>query len=327
VLPAASPAAAIDERIVRIVIQPRPPTDDPLLAAGEFQWQDFHPQGPWKARYLLTARDPLAITSTETPRTLFTELVANCDQEVKFALESGRGPLHPTLIYYTEEPLPQTISVHLDGQRYDQVRIYASCGFLPLPPIPRDRAKQARRLFIGLAGKSRVFMNCIHPDGRPTYWKRLANRLQDGRLSFVYEKQGEAEEVLTLRFYPAAREQRRLRFYVTISDSTIPTPGPLDSWTIRHRSYDLRPGTDASVLVLEARDALTDGGMACYLPLGSDLPPGEYRIDVQLEGATNGYVLLSRSTPGLVEKRSIYLEQSDDGIPLEAPQGRLGCFP
>jgi hypothetical protein len=326
VQPSSPGEMSADEQLVRLVIQPRPPEDDPLLLAGQFQWRDYHPEGAWKARYLLVARDPTSPTSREAPRTLFTELDINREHVVQFTCNPGRGRFSPTLVYRTDDALPQTITIRLEGQLHEQFRVYAPSGHLRLEGIPRELARQPSRVQILAAPTTQVCMNGIALDGQPTYWKRLANRLEDGRLSFIYSKQQE-EELLTLRFFPITCRSARLRLHVTISGSGEMTSGPHADLTLRHRIYDLRPGEQPNVWVLEAPQTLTGGGLSCYLPLGADLPPGRYAIEVSTEDAVEGYVLLSRTIPGRAQTRAIFLDRSEPFTPDPPRRGPLACFP
>jgi hypothetical protein len=60
--------------------------------------------------------------------------------------------------------------------------------------------------------------------------------------------------------------------------------------------------------VLHTRGKRVDRARVFFLPLGSDLPPGSYDIRFSLRKGPGGYVIFSKTTPGLFEKRKFYWE-------------------
>ena len=74
----------------------------------------------------------------------------------------------------------------------------------------------------------------------------------------------------------------------------------------------LDPSETASIVVLGTEDECVSDGRVCYLPLGNDLPTGRYRIRVQHDVPSQGYVVLSKTTPGeTTAKREMWYERPD----------------
>ncbi len=125
---------------MRVVIQTRPVAEAPEMAAGNFQWEDFDPQGQWIARQALVARDPAALASPDAAPVTFSEFQPNSAYHVQFERELGRLQIQPTLIYQARGPLPQDLAIYVDGKLHDQVRVHGPCGDLLLPPLPAAAA-------------------------------------------------------------------------------------------------------------------------------------------------------------------------------------------
>ena len=159
---------------------------------------------------------------------------------------------------------------------------------------------------------TRVFLNCVNPQGRPVYLKRLANRFQTRELRFEYEKGTPGEELLSLRLFQSGESPVRTKLKVRILASTRDKLEPSRSWTLTDRLYDLRPVTDTPVMVLGTDDQWVDEGRVCFLPLGSDMEPGKYTIQIARQQGEDGYLVLSKTIPGAADRRAIFSEQQTD---------------
>ena len=74
--------------------------------------------------------------------------------------------------------------------------------------------------------------------------------------------------------------------------------GRTASWTFLERYYDLRLDDARETLVIGGRWERLREARRLVIPLHDDLPPGEYLIDVEVEGGAGGYISLSRAIGG-----------------------------
>ena len=86
------------------------------------------------------------------------------------------------------------------------------------------------------------------------------------------------------------------------------TEGPNLDWTLLNRVYDLQLLKDCAIPLFGADGESVFEQHQCFVRFGSDLPPGKYTVHVTREDDVAGYLLLSRTTPGLAEQRGVALE-------------------
>jgi hypothetical protein len=83
----------------------------------------------------------------------------------------------------------------------------------------------------------------------------------------------------------------------------------LADWSLLDRRYIVRPNSGDPVPVLHTLNEFVDQGRLFFLPLGSDLPPGRYPIQMTLEQGERGYLIFSKITLGIFEKRTFFRER------------------
>ncbi len=276
------------------VVQPRPPEVEPELLAGRYRWESLLPEGQWRGRYLLTpapdAPDKTASPSEPLIRpgaldSLFAELEG--ERKLTFPDPYSMGEVATRLIYFRATPEPADVRILLDGKPHFQGRMTATQGEITLPSFtPGTHELRAE-------GSGRFLISGALEGG---YRKRLALRLSEQMLRFPFRK-GEGAEVLSLRLYsPPDSGEHRLRLRIAGG----PPRGGLHhrDWTLRERQVVVRPDRRAEVAVLQGGGEQLDAGRLFFLPLGSDLPPGEYWIEVEPQTGNGGYLVLSRTLPG-----------------------------
>ena len=301
--PANEQELLVNLRSEHVVLQDRPPTDDPQLLDGHYDWEEYQPAGPWRGRYLLIPREAGLPVRDEARVALYHELPAN--QEVAAVLRGFRGhrELRPTLIFQRESEQPTSVTLLVDGTPVHATKIIGRRGELRLPTI----AAGPHRILVRSSTATRWFMNFMDTD-RPAFLRRLALRIDSDGLEFEYLKRSAGQEVLTARVYQPGKQRMRLR----VNIDYLP-PGrlaPTNDWTFVQRSYDLRPEDDTRVSVLNPRAATVDGGQRFFLPLGSDLPPGSYRIRIRPLQDAHGYLALYRLIPGQQTVRAFLREHA-----------------
>lgn len=278
-------------RIQYLLLQNRPPVDDPRLLAGQYGWEDYQPEGEWIGHHLLLPRDGGLPLRDESRAAVYAELPARLETAAVLRDITGHRELRPTLIFQRAGEQPAALSVLLDGSQWYETRIIGSSGQLPLPMTPAGK----HRIRIQGPEDARWFMNYLEVDG-PAYLRRLAVRVGRDRLEFRYDKQSSDVEVLTGQLYQLHTE--RVRLHVQIDYETGPQLQPLADWTFLQRIYDLQTADSTRVTVLNNGLTTVDAGQRFFVTLGSDLPPGTYRIRIWPEQDAQAYLALYRLQPG-----------------------------
>lgn len=160
-----------------------------------------------------------------------------------------------------------------------------------LPPVPPG----TRPLRIPGQGTGRYFVNHLWP-GPGDWIRRPAYRCGTGRtLAFLHERKGWIEESLNLSgFIPAATASSvvvRLRLVGPGPAPALPLPG----LTQTDRRFRLHPQSDEMGILLDGASSALLVMPTAALVLGSDLPPGRYRVECTLESGPASYLALSRS--------------------------------
>ncbi len=287
-----------------LLLQNHPPEDDPRLLAGKFAWEEYQPDGDWRGRHLLLPRDGTLPVRDLSRGAIYRELPMG--REVSAVLRSVEGlrELRPTLIYQREGHEPMTVTVLRDGVPWYDTRVRGRTGQLLLPVT----ATGHYQIEVRGSETARWFMNYMDSSG-PSYVRRLAYRVERGGLEFRYHKRTNEAEVLTGQLYQVASE--RLRLDIDIEYKPQVQLQPLVDSTYLHRIYDLRTVGTSRVMVLNADTETVDGGRRFFVPLGTDLPPGDYHIRIQPEQDTPAYLALYRLLPGQQVERAFLRERGN----------------
>ncbi len=282
-------------------VQPRPPEVAPELVAGLYEWESFRPEGDWLGREILVPRDSPVPPRRRALGSLFQAVPNGRPLQLQFAAD-GRRTVRPRLVYLRdrEGPLPLTLSV--DGAPVYSGRVRSRRGIIELPALPPG----GHAIKVDAGGSGRFLINHAAPRGR-LWIKRLASRLRPGRVSFFYRKTTTNDEVLSLRFHPRYGHRERLRLEVAIR-ARPGHAGPHPYLTLTNRVYDIRVDNTEALPVLGTRNEYVSAGHPFFVRLGSDIPPGRYRVDVRLVDGPAGYVVMSKTTPGERARRTIYSE-------------------
>jgi hypothetical protein len=299
-----------DNRVPVLAAQSRPLPDDPNLLAGKYFWEDYLPQGTWAGRHLLVPRDPDAVFRTEALEVTFKELPLGRPTPHPIVVQPGRQQVPLTLIYQARQAGPLTLKVFAGGGLFYRVRVSGSRGEIMLPPFPLPRRGKVPVFRVTASRPVRVFLNYVNPGKKDGYLKRLAVAFDARGLSFDYDKVNPQDETLSLNLFRPLGTARRSVVRVRIEAPGATPVGPFSSWTFRERLYDLRPGEANASPVFGTESETVDQGQPFYLPVGSDLPPGRYRVHVELQEGPGGYLIFARTTPGPYERRDFFYEKA-----------------
>ena len=304
VLPLAAQAWMLEGRTALLSLQTRPPQRDPEVLAGRYDWQDYYPNGDWRGRYLLNPRDPQAPLREEALGAVFQPLAAGVPVRVDLRGPPGRLMVDASLLVLRDSDQPDPVRISVDGQPVYAGVLTLRRGELRLPPLPVG----PRTIRVETAQPARWFINyTAGPAG--SLVRRLAYRLDQQALEFVYAKTSAGVEVLSGVLQRPAGDNRRARLRVTVEMPGSAILGPFSHPTVREWLYDIQFDTDSPVPVLGTPSEQVGLGQRFFLPLGDDVPPGNYRVRIWLE-ESSGYLALYRVVPGLPVVLELFSEKA-----------------
>jgi len=292
-------------RLHRIVVQPRPREIDPRIVAGDYQWESFRPNGDWVGSDLLSPREnrtPLRLSALSSS---YLALSVNEVQTVELSASQRRKRVRPRLVFVRTESHPASVQVDIDGVTVAAERIAGRHGSIELPML----AVGKRQIRIQSDPQTRWFVNHARDEGT-----RLSQQLgirfdSSSPLEFDFVKR-DAEELLTLLIHSPADAKNLSQVQVELIAPDVPTSQALAGWTQRERRFEVAPRMEESVFVLDTADGTTSLGQRLFVPLGSDLPAGSYRLRIALATGPPSYVSLYRVRTGTRVVRRILREDT-----------------
>lgn len=299
-----------EARVIVLAVQPRPPDNNPDIAAGDYDWVDYLPQGDWLGRHLLNPRLPERVVRNRARGAIYRTIPTGQVTTLLLQGESAQQQIEPTLIFLRPTDEPFNLRVELDGQEVIGEQLTGRRGELRLPTVSAGK----HTLRIVTSTQAKWLINYAGA-GSETYTRRLAYRLDQEQLHFRYEKESSDEEVLSVRLQMPAKVSgpTRVRVSVKSAGNNNDTEGPVSDFTALEREFEVYPNLEAPLApVLGTQDQWVERGQTLFLPLGSDLPAGVYPITIWIEGDQRGYLTLYRIKSGPPHRRRFYLQSQRD---------------
>jgi hypothetical protein len=320
-----------------LIAQPRPPVDDPDLAAGRYLWEDFPPRGDWRARHVLTPRDPAQPMTEESVPLPFHELPCNTDTPLRLLADAGRRTVAPALVFRFGDSPPSPINISIGGRLHHRVIPQSDAGEVVLPPWIVDRDVENVRVDCDVPVQLWMNRVALEEAGSPLWVQRLAVEFDQTTCEFPYKKLSAGPERLSVLLFRPLDDPNRTALRVTIVpqfESGDAAPGT--QFTLRERVFSFAPPEGPPTLMLPTPGGSPcDAGRACLIPLGDDLPAGEYLIRITREPTTphaatkaahaamaaphaakdRMFLIVSRTTPGEFDLRELSIEILPEAVP------------
>jgi hypothetical protein len=292
-------------RAVMITVPQRPPEVDPEIAAGLYEWEQFTPEGSWLARDLLVPRNS-SPARQQALSAIYTPIPTDETVALVFTLPVQVPTVQPELIYLRQGTGPLTIRGTVDGRELFRQTVGATRGTIPLPAFAAGR----HDIRITTSQAAEILINQVAP-GPGSVIRRRALRLAAGETWFEIEKKSADPEIVAAHLFPqSGGEQRQIvRVAIEGGEQTI---GPLEDWTIRQREYSVRIGPEEPDVRVLGAEQTVGPERTLFLPLGSDLPAGRYRLRFTLPHGPEAYLALTRTTPGLEARREVLQEREEN---------------
>jgi hypothetical protein len=292
-----------EARSIIIIINRRPPERREELITGRYEWEDYTPAGSYQAYYVLTDEIKEIRPGRESPNYYF-PLKPRKDHTIVVRQIMGLERIPLGLIYILKEKGNAELKVYIDGTPVLDKMLYGSIGETRLLPVKIGKHKI--RIKSSLTGE--FYINNIHYQGGHILFKRFTSRLKKEGLSFIYTKDTPFEDVLNARFYAPSGNNQRSIIDVGIEAERKAGFRPFNKWTFLKRRFSIRPDNSKALPMLYARDRHLQPGQLLFIPVGEDLPQGQYNIVFKPVSGT-GYISLHRVTPGEYEKFRFYNER------------------
>jgi hypothetical protein len=292
-----------------IRVQPRLPEYDPLVQAGQYEWESFLPESfPGGRMVLVPPAEGQVPREGRLPVTYYPVTVGS-RQHVRFQAEPWETLVKPNLVLVFTNESPGTAKVSVDGHTRFENRIEA-----PVTEISLGQLKPgAHELTIFAAGAPAAYVNYIETTNTAAYLQRFCLTASSNSLSFPYLKRDANSELLVARvFSPGTTNPESFEINVKLKSPGPRGTGPFPALTFMERQARVTPGQTGRPRLVAAADPLLDEGQPLFLPMGPDLPPGLYELELKVKASGARWVSLSRTTPGVAEKLSLFLQMREN---------------
>jgi len=299
------------QRSILLRVQQRPQEDDPDLLAGLYKYESLRPSLLWSGRLLLLPPDQHPKLRKPDPASIYYPLMQGVNR-LNVVDDNKVYVTRPRLLFFrNNEEAAEALTLLLDEKPFFTTELHGLSGQIQLPTVAIGNHRFTLKTKIS-AGTT-LFMNHLQQD-REGYQLRFGNRLTTKKLLFNYHKINQSKEQLSFTFFsPTITERSILRVHL-LNESALMTESPRQEYSLLDRRFEIHPAELLSVKVLNFGKKLIGEGRKFFFPVGSDVPPGNYTLSVELEEGAEGYLILSRITPGTFSTHNLIREQ----LPQEA---------
>ena len=288
-----------------VLLQPPLPENDPLIQAGQYEWDSFLPEtAPVGQMVMYALKGDQPARAESLPFTYF-PLTVGSQQTVRIQGLPWEQRVSPMLILALTEGTPAPVVVTIDGAPVFTNRLEAPVSALRLGELKTGE----HELNIQALTPAAAFMNFQDTTASATHVQRFCLLASSNALSFPYVKREAGAEILVLRIFSRSDSSWQ-PFHVRFALKALPARGvgPFPDLTLPAREAEVTPGPPGRSCLVGTAPAQLDDGVPLFFPMGPDLPPGTYEIEVRVEAPTPRWLSLSRTTPGLTEKLSVTLQ-------------------
>lgn len=293
-----------ERRSAILLMNIRPPERKEELIEGVYEWEDYVPEGGYEGHYILTDEIKDIKPDRESPDYYF-PLKSDIENPVSLREIKGLSTIAPTIIYLFREGKKTDIKVYVDDRPLLNETVYNRVGELRLLPIKIG----THRIRIESSNKGEFYINNIRYQGGRILFKRFTSRLSDKGLGFLYNKDTQFDDTLSVRFYAPKGNKKPSIIDVNIETNRKPGFTPFNKWTFLKRRFVIRPDDSGSIPVLYTQDKYLQTGQLFFIPINEDIPEGLYRITFKPVSEI-GYISVHKVTPGEYERLRFYNERA-----------------
>lgn len=286
-------------------LQPRLPEYDPLVLAGQYEWDSFLPESDPRGQMIMfPPTDGQPPRPENLPFSYFPVTVGG-PQRVRVQGLPWEPQVEPTLILVSSNETCGTAAVSVDGQTLLSARVETPVTELHLGILKVGE----HELKIITSRPATAYLNYVGSTANAALQQRFCLLASSNVLCFPYLKRQTNAELLVLRvFSPPAAKPEPYQVHLKLQTAAPRGIGPFPDLTFLEREALVTPGPVGRTCLVATTAAGLDDGQPVFFPMGSDLAPGEYRLEVRVAAASPRWLSLSRTTPGLAEKLSLTSE-------------------
>jgi hypothetical protein len=285
-----------------VFIQQRPPMDDSDLLLGNYLYESLRPSSNWSGRHLLLPPDPKTPLRAPNPQSVYHPILPG-NARVQLHSSDLLRILSPSLVYINNNRAPAALHISIDGEHYFSARLFGSIGKVNLPPL----AIGPHQMKISVNADVQLLMNYLKRE-EPGHMIRFATHLPKEQVHFDYAKTREDRDRLSFLYFSSSTTEPST-IQVTLEDAHGTDHFVVhNQFTLTNRRFEINPTETAPVIVFNSGDARLGEGQRFFFPIGADIPPGSYKIVVNLEQGPGGYLIFSRVEPGTFSYRTLAKE-------------------
>ena len=282
-------------QFAHIRVQPLPPEHQPLIEAGEYEWESFLPESPARGQMVLM---PIPDGKAQRPENLafsYVPLETGRDLRVRLQGQPWEREVTPSLMILYTGTLPGSSRITINGVTTLETPL--------LSPVTRLRLGSLdvthHRLKVDVDGRASAYLNHVAEGASAAYLQRFCLQGSSNVLTFPYLKRQVGREVLALNvFSPVEPDPQPFRVLLRLKPGEPCRLGPFPELTVLEREARVTPNPDGRAWLVSAAAAELDAGRLVFLPVESDVPPGLHELELQILASTPRWVSLSRTTPG-----------------------------
>ena len=283
-------------------LQPRPPDQDPLILAGQFEWDSFLPENDPRGRMVLMPAMPGLSPRPESLSFTYAPVAVFGEQRLRFEPLPWEQSVAPSLILVSTNSPPGSATVSVDGRVISARRLDTAVTALRLGNLSGGD----HLIKVTAENAVAAYANFLRPMTNAAYLQRFCVETSSREMHFRYVKRQAGLESLVLRiFSPIAADTRPFKVNLRLRPSASTGSGPFAEVTFLEREAWITPGSLGQTWLVAAEPAQLDGGQTVFFPVGADVPPGEHDLEVRISASSSRWLSLSRAIPGIAEKLEI----------------------
>lgn len=289
--------AAAQYSIVRV--QTRLPEYDPLIQAGNYEWESFLPDSDSRGQMILLPPVEGQLTRADSLPFSYFPVGIGCAQRVQLLGEAWERQVPPSLMLISENGSPGSATVTVDGHTLLDNVLEAPVTQIRLGVL----AVGEHEVQVRAASPVSAYMNYLESATNAAYLQRYCVMATSNVLRFPYLKRDPDVEVLVLRvFSPVETNAAPFAVHLKLKPAGSRGTGPFPELTLLEREAWVTPNPVSRTRLVAATPARLDDGQPVFLRVASDVPPGLHELLVTVAATSPRWLSLSRTMPGMAEK-------------------------